>query len=167
VNGSSAVTSPTAKTRAAVVRRRASTTTAPRASTSTPAAIEADRARPGPSPRGDQDLVEVERVAAPRTLDEQPAAAHLDRLGRQAHIDALVGEPLRDQLPGGGLLLGQQAVGHLDQGDVGAEAGERLPQLTPDRPAAEHDQPRRQLAQRPHRLRGEHVVALESADGRR
>ncbi len=57
-----------------------------------------------------------------------------------AHRDPLSLEDLGKHRAYFRLLEGEQAVERLDDRDAHTEAGERLPDLGPDRAAAEHDQ---------------------------
>ncbi len=81
--------------------------------------------------------------------------ADLDRFRAHPHIDAVLAQVLRDEIAGLGLLLDQQPRGHLDERDVASEPGERLAELTPDRPAAEHDESPGKRSQIPDGLVGE------------
>jgi hypothetical protein len=66
--------------------------------------------------------------------------------------DAVRRQPPRDEFDCVRVVLGEDAVGDLDERDPGTEAGERLRQLTTDRASADHRQPLRKLREREDRL---------------
>ena len=83
------------------------------------------------------------------------------------HRDAFVGERLLEQLGGLRLLDRDQAVGHLDHGDVDAVAGEDLRELAADRPATEHHDRPGQLGHRDGVAVGPVRRPLQALDRRR
>lgn len=78
--------------------------------------------------------------------------------------DALGLEPFAQYLGGPGFLAGHQAVHRLHEGDLRAEPGERLPQLAPDRPAAEYHQEVREFGQLPDGVAGQRPALDQAGD---
>ena len=120
---------------------------------------------------GAQDRVEGNRFDRPGAVDDQPLLAvdDVDAHGppAESQLEAL-GDEARLHHGGAIVVLGrQQARRLLDDGDAGAEPGERLCQLAANRSAAEDDQARRQLAQRsrPSRRSAASTSASPGIDG--
>ncbi len=129
--------------------------------------VQADPGAARPPPRGDEDAVERDGRLAVGAAEEDlrgsvGRAAQLDRPRLQPHVDPVRGQGLGDQGAGVGLLLEQQPVGELDDRHLRSQPREGLSELAADGPAAEHDQAARQLAQLPHRLGGQDVVAIQA-----
>jgi hypothetical protein len=123
-----------------------------------PDAAQADVVCGGTAADGHQDLVRGHLLAAAERRADRPVGASAPDAGQPS------AEPNRDALPiergphlvaGERLLAGEQSRTALDHGHLRrAEPAERLGQLYPDGPAAQHEQPRRHLL----RGRGRPVV---------
>ena len=107
--------------------------------------VEADEVEVGVPPGGDQQLLRPHRLAVHAQREAVVVVGHGVDRGAGEHGDALVGERLGEHLGGLGLLDRDQAVGHLDDGDVDAVPREDLRELAADRSSAEHDQRRGQV----------------------
>jgi hypothetical protein len=131
-----------------VVRRRSSTTTAPRPSSATPRELHPEPLGPRPPTDGDQQCRERQLSGLPAVVDDEvpPSLPRLDPQCTAADVDldALGGQRRFDHLAGDRLLPRQEPVGLLDQRHRSTEPSEGLPELDPLRTTAEHEQPSRQ-----------------------
>lgn len=126
--------------------------------------LDAKRLKPisgGARPAPDGHQQRVERFHDLGTLMRDPhrpaAGGRLDRDRRMVrqHAHPVRGHPRGNEGRDLVILAHQQARRLLDDGDAAAKLGERLRHLAADRPAAEHQQARREGAQLPQRLGGE------------
>ncbi len=91
---------------------------------------------------------------------------HLLRLVPREDLHALFLKSLRHHRGNLGILADQDARQHLHLAHPRAEAGEHLRELAADRPAAQHHQAPRQLAQVPHRVGGQHLDPVDPGNRR-
>ena len=104
------------------------------------------------SGRRDEQPGRLERLSA-LEVEPDPVPGRLDALRRRfvTDFDALLREPLREQLARLRVDPPQQVAVAVDDRHARARAVEELPELDADRPAAEHEERRRDLT-RPHGL---------------
>ena len=106
----------------------------------------ADAGQVGPPPGRDQQRVPGHLGAVGQVQGERgPVVADRTGCGAGAHLDTVAAEDLREQGARLGFLGRQQAPGPLDHRDPGPEPGKNLGQFRADRPAAEHQERRRDL----------------------
>uniref|UniRef100_A0A0N4ZZC5 PE-PGRS family protein n=1 Tax=Parastrongyloides trichosuri TaxID=131310 RepID=A0A0N4ZZC5_PARTI len=109
---------------------------------------------------GDQHLVGIQlhRVSV-LVGDVQLAVAEPSRAGAEQQLHAVFLQPLGDGVGQGLVVERQDAIGHLDDGDFGAQLAEGDAQLQADIAAADDDELLRDLGQAQGLGGGDHVAA--------
>ena len=142
--------------------------------------FQAEPLQAGAAAHGAQDAVEGDAVLYAFVLGDQVPrkrgrsrrsvvrrghlAAHRPVSRQHGHIVRLQTAP---GVQGGVfVLLRQQARAHLHQRDLRAQTGKGLGQLAADGAAAQHQQARRQFAQAPERVAGQHTGLLQAGQRR-